>query len=59
METETEHVRFYIFKSMKLEDSPMQIHQELQSVYETSCSYDTVFKAADRHGGLVVKASAS
>ena len=35
-------LRFYIFARMKLWDSPMKIHHELESVYGTPCSYDTV-----------------
>ena len=35
--------RFYIFIRMKLGDSPMKVHQELEYVYGTSSSsYDTV-----------------
>ena len=42
-EPEKENLRFYIFKRLKLGDSPMKIHQELESVSGTSsCSYDTV-----------------
>ena len=43
MEPEKENLRFYIFTRMKLGDSPMKIHQELEFVYGTSsCSYNTV-----------------
>ena len=43
MEPEKEHLRFYIFTRKKLGDSPMEIHQELESVYGTfSGSYDPV-----------------
>ena len=43
MEPEKETLRFYSFIRMKLGDSPMKIHEELESVYGTSsCSYDTV-----------------
>ena len=41
MEAEKETFRFYNFTLMKLGDSPLKNHQELESVYGTSCSYDT------------------
>ena len=42
VEPEKENLRFYIFTLIKLGDSPMKIHQELESEYGTPCSYDTV-----------------
>ena len=32
--------QFYIFKRMKLGDSPITVHHELESLYGTSFSYD-------------------
>ena len=49
MEPEEGNLRFYIFTRVKVGDSPMKFHQELESVHGTSCLHDTVCQWIRRH----------
>ena len=48
MDSEKDNLRFYIIARMKFGDSPMKVHQELESVNGTYCSYDTVCRWIQR-----------